>query len=127
LLAAAREKPGFEASESKVLLFRLVNLRRLLERLQPLLAERARISGLEGDLSLRVGDQSAGLQVRPGWVTVVDPGEATVEVEPDLFFELLFGAVAPPPALADLPPAPATLLGGLFPPGAPVYWRTDVV
>jgi hypothetical protein len=58
---------------------------------------------------------------------VGEPGETPVDLEPGRFFGLLFGAVEPSEALADLPQASGKLLAGLFPRGAPVYWRTDVV
>jgi predicted N-acetyltransferase YhbS len=126
-LAAARERPGFSATESSVLLFRLVNLRRLLERLRPLLAERARAAGVEGSFTLEVGDQAVGLQVRPGWVEL-DGSEANrIALESAVFFALLFGAVEPAEALAGAPEEAARVLAGLFPAGAPVYWRTDIV
>jgi predicted N-acetyltransferase YhbS len=126
-LAAARQRPGFSESTTAVLLFRLVNLTRLLERLQPLLSERARVAGIEGELTLRVGDQQAGLRVRPGWVNVDEPGATAVDLPPAAFFGLLFGAVQPELALAGMPADAARVLAGLFPAGAPVYWRTDVV
>src|SRR5205807_1093755 len=77
-LPLVRERPGFTTMESSVLLFRLVNLRRLLERLRPLLAERARGAGVERTFTLAVGEQAAGLRVRPGWVAVeAEAGERT--------------------------------------------------
>jgi predicted N-acetyltransferase YhbS len=140
-LTLARERPGFAVTETSALLFRLVNLRRLMERLQPLLAERARAAGVEGALPLAVDGQAVKLRVRPGWVAVT-PAAGTaespaqgptpsapirVELAPAVFFPLLFGTVAPEAALAGVELEPARVLAGLFPQGAPVYWRTDVV
>jgi predicted N-acetyltransferase YhbS len=126
-LAAARERPGFAQTASSVLLFRLVNLRRLLERLQPLLAERALASGVEGEYTLSVAGEYAGLSVRPGWVRVSEPEATHTEIPPEAFFALLFGSISPGEVLAGLPAGPARVLAALFPSGAPVYWRTDVV
>ena len=126
-LAAAWHQPGFATSTTSVLLFRLVSLRRLLERLQPLLAERAQCAGIEGALTLRVGDQQAGLRVSPGWVSVGEAGAAAVDLPPEAFFALLFGAVRPAELLTGLSSEATRVLTGLFPAGAPVYWRTDVV
>lgn len=50
-----------------------------------------------------------------------------VDLEPAGFFALLFGAVEPAAALAGVAEGPGRALAGLFPRGAPVYWRTDVV
>lgn len=136
-LALVREQPGFAETSSSSLLFRLVNLRRLLERIQPLLAERARAAGVEGALTLVVGEQVATLSVRPGWAAVTEaasraaePGPNTplrVELAPSAFFALLFGTKEPDDVLAEGTPEPARILAALFPRGAPVYWRTDVV
>jgi predicted N-acetyltransferase YhbS len=172
-LSVARPVPGFAVTESQLLLFRLVNLPRLLERLRPLLAERARTAGVEAEFVLAVGDQAAEVCVRPGWVGVdgVDEGSTRrhgdterdgkgmggsrpqsasspavlpepssppclrasvlspcqIELEPGVFFGLLFGAVEPGEALAGVAEGPARALAALFPRGAPVYWRTDVV
>ena len=153
-LAAARERPGFALAESSVLLFRLVNLRRLLERLQPLLAERAWARGLEGSLSLNVGDQAIQLRIQPGWAKVGEPEIAPqaaparrstrflrrpppsgqldlspepVTLPPAAFFPYLFGTPVPKQVPLELAQAAQWLLAGLFPTGAPVYWRTDVV
>lgn len=126
-LAAARERPGFSLAETTALLFRLVNLRRLLERLRPLLAERAGGARLEGGLTLEVDGQAVGLRVQPGLVTLEEPGRRRARVRPAAFFPLLFGAPAPADAFASLPEEHAYLLAGLFPASAPVYWRTDVV
>ena len=126
-LEAARQRSGFATHPTSVLLFRLVNLRRLLARLQPLLAERARAAPLEAAISLSVGDQQAGLRVRPGSIEAGAPEGSPIELSPTLFFGLLFGAVPPEEALADLPSEASHVLAGLFPAGAPGYWRTDVV
>jgi predicted N-acetyltransferase YhbS len=126
-LAAARARPGFSTSETALLWFRLVNLRRLLERLRPLLAERALAAGVAGDFTLSIDGQRVRLRVRPGWVGIDEPQTAVVEMPPGAFFGLLFGALSPAAALDHLPAEPAAVLAGLFPPGAPVYWRTDVV
>jgi predicted N-acetyltransferase YhbS len=126
-LAAARHRAGFSTTETSHLWFRLVNLRRLLERLQPLLAQRARSAPLEGEATLSVDGQRARLQVRPGWVGIGEPDAPGTEIPPSVFFRLLFGSVSPEEALAGLPAEPARVLSGLFPRGAPVYWRTDVV
>jgi predicted N-acetyltransferase YhbS len=128
-LAEARQRPGFAVTQTSVLLFRLVNLYRLLDRLRPLLAERARAAGVEGAFTLEVGDQAAELRVRPGWVEVGGP-ESTrrqIVLEPAALFALLFGAAEPDDSLAGVPDEAARLLAGLFPAGAPVYWRTDIV
>jgi predicted N-acetyltransferase YhbS len=148
-LGVARSMAGFAETESRVLLFRLVNLPRLLERLRPLVAERARAAEVEAEFVLKVGDQSAVLCVRPGWTAVdgLDHGASEsrlpppsspacliseleperVCIESEVFFRLLFGSVEPAEALAGLASGPARALAALFPRGAPVYWRTDVV
>jgi predicted N-acetyltransferase YhbS len=125
--AEARSRPGFEVTETAVLLFRLVSLRRLLQRLRPLLEERAREAGIEGELTLEVDGQAVGLQVRRGTLLLGEPATSGVRVAPATFFPLLFGAAEPVELLAGLPAEPSRMLAGLFPPGAPVYWRTDIV
>jgi hypothetical protein len=153
-LAAARERPGFALAETAVLLFRLVNLRRLLERLRPLLAERAWERDLEGSLSLNVGGQGVQLRVQPGWAEVgkheIAPEAAParrmtrflsrpppsgprdlsaepVTLPPAAFFPYLFGAPVPKEVPLELSTEAQRLLAGLFPAEAPGYWRTDVV
>ena len=76
---------------------------------------------------MSVDGQQAGLHVRPGWFSVSEAGSAVTELEPEAFFALLFGALRPEEALAGLPEEAVRLLAALFPAGAPVYWRTDVV
>jgi hypothetical protein len=133
----------------------LVNLRRLLERLQPLLAQRAIAAGIQGDVTLSVDGQRARIQVRPGWVGIGAPEPTSTEIPPDVFFRLLFGSTSPElpialratthsgkwpvasedgsdlfsqqEALSEIRAEPARVLSGLFPRGAPVYWRTDIV
>jgi predicted N-acetyltransferase YhbS len=155
-LAAARRRPEFASSETSVLLFRLVNLRRLLERVRSLLGGRARESGVEGTLNLIVGDQVAELRVGPGWAEIEAPEsdaeeeslarqhsqdmaaspreegrsapqQDVVAIPPAVFFPMLFGAPVPERVPLHLSPTTQSLLAGLFPAGAPVYWRTDVV
>jgi predicted acetyltransferase len=127
VLEAARQRPGFTTSHTAVLLFRLVNLRRLLERLQPLLAERARTTQLEAEMGLRVGDQQAGLRIRPGFVEIGLPSGSPIELSPSSFFSLLFGANPPEEVFGSQSSVESRVLATLFPAGAPVYWRTDVV
>lgn len=126
-LAAARARPAFSTAETAVLWFRLVNLRRLLERLRPQLAERTTRAEVEGQLALKVDGHEVGVRVLPGWVNIGEPEGDPVDLEPRHFFALLFGAPLPRDALAGLPATTVSVLGSLFPPGAPVYWRTDVV
>jgi predicted acetyltransferase len=124
---AARLRSGLETTEASVLLFRLVNLRRLLERLRGLLADRAQAAEIAGELTLEVDGQAVGLQVSPGSVKVGEPLGGRIQLAPRTFFPLLFGAAEPSELLAGLPAEASWLLAHLFPRGAPVYWRTDIV
>jgi predicted N-acetyltransferase YhbS len=166
------ERPAWLAEERAPLLFRLVDLPRLLRRLEPLLTERlcarrytgsgarpagprveagpgvdrpARTRGADLALSLRVADQEAGLAITPEGVRVVPPSGTALRLAPAEFFMLLFGQASASEltglatALRAGPAAPRTqpdteatsdtraLLAALFPRGAPIYWRTDIV
>jgi len=60
-------------------------------------------------------------------VFVLNSGLPHVIIPPAVFFPLLFGAVDPHELLQGVSEPTRGLLTGLFPAGAPVYWRTDVV
>lgn len=172
------ERPAWLAEERAPLLFRLVDLPRLLRRLEPLLTERlcarrytgpgarpavphleagpgadrpAHTRGTDLALSLRVADQEAGLAITPEGVRVVPPSggdrpvDTALQLAPAEFFLLLFGQASASEltglatALRSGPTAPGAhlgteaasdtraLLAALFPRGAPIYWRTDIV
>jgi predicted acetyltransferase len=125
----AEELPGFEISRPEVLLFRLVNLSRLLTRLEPLLSRRAASVVAPSLLGLRVGEQDAWLALGPGRVKVVPAPVAAspISVPPAAFFRLLFGIPEELPSLEGIPPDGCRALRTLFPPGHPVAWGTDVV
>ncbi len=125
--AAALQRTGATESETSGLLFRLVSLARLLTRLQPLLEGRVRMAGVAGSLTLEVDGQAVKLRARLGRLEIDAPEADRVCLPPALFFCLLFGAEEPAGALAGLPAPARRVLTALFPRGAPVYWRTDVV
>ena len=112
---------------TSVLLFRLVNLQRLLERLHPLLATRCWKAGIEGSLTLAVGEQGVKLRIRHDRLEIGPPGEGRVALAPENFFRLLFGVAEPSVALGGVPAEAQRVLATLFPREAPVYWRTDIV
>lgn len=129
-------QPLWSAEERSPLLFRLVDLARMLRRLEPLLCDRlGRIDPPSRPmvLDLAVGEQRAGLAVTPGEVRVTDgdaaPNRLPVRLAPEEFFLLLFGQASGSELTLSpgLDPAVRDLLTALFPRGAPVYWRTDIV
>jgi predicted N-acetyltransferase YhbS len=148
------DQPTWICEERSPLLFRLVNLSRLLRRLEPLFAHRLHEARLPPSaLSLEVGDQVAGLTIAPDGVHVGAPVGPRVVLAPSEFFLLLFGQASASELLASDPRAETTeatgrrgdgamgrhqerrgtepgacaALSALFPRGAPIYWRTDIV
>jgi hypothetical protein len=110
-------------------------LTRLLGRLEALLTQRLGRVVLPPEpvlLDLLVGEQATRLTVTADRVRVEvngAPGAHPVRLEPEAFFLLLFGA-ASSSELAITPGMDAhirAVLTALFPRGAPIYWRTDIV
>jgi len=127
-LPLLRQWPDFRAEETRVMLFQLVNLPRLLRRLAGELSERAR--GVQRvELTIKVSRHACGLRVGPGKVEVVAPTGPTLEVAEADLFRLLLGQARPDElgSCAALDERTQELLGLLFPPTHPVYWRTDGV
>jgi predicted N-acetyltransferase YhbS len=138
-IAFFADQPLWSAAEQFPLLFRLVDLARLLRRLEPLLSERlGRVVLPAGSifLDLIVGEQAARLAVTADGVRVTSvggdaavPGAHPVRIDPAAFFLLLFGQAGsseiPIPQI-EAGPARAAVTA-MFPRGAPIYWRTDIV
>jgi predicted N-acetyltransferase YhbS len=171
------DQPTWIAEERSPLLFRLVNLPRLLRRLQPLFTRRLREARLpRSALTLSVGDQMAGLAIMPDGVRIGAPAGPVVSLRPADFFLLLFGQANASEVLGGVRQSrgirrgcsdgsrdrvegtsvisvslgrrrqheswehessvagaaaeshdPQAALSALFPAGAPIYWRTDIV
>ena len=127
-LAPLQQWPGFRAEETRVMLFRVVNLERLLRRLAGELSARAR-EVQTAALTLKVSDHRCGLRMRSGHAEVTAPTRRTVEVAEADFFRLLLGWAGPDEleSCRTLNDADRALLATLFPKADPVYWRTDTV
>lgn len=128
VLPLLRQWPAFRMEETRVMLFQLVNLPRLMHRMAAELARRA--ANLQPtELALKVSAHHCGLRISSGKVEVVQPTGPTIEVGEADFFRLLLGQ-APPDELescAALDDPLRRLLAALFPQAHPVYWRTDTV
>jgi hypothetical protein len=141
-VAFCAEQPLWSAAERSPLLFRLVDLTRLLGRIEPLLTQRLLRIVLPREplfLDLVVGEHTARLAVTPDGVRVMAPGDPSpgphptaheVRLEPEEFFLLLFGQASSSElsgAVGAVAAPARAVLTALFPRGAPIYWRPDIV
>lgn len=127
-----QREPECQVEQTHVLLFRLVNLRRLLGRLTRLFADRLRAASLPaGTLTLGCEGQAVTLDWDEERVVLRDPQKRPLTLSPADFFRLLFGQASGRELRLTNRYAflstQVALLEALFPKGHPIYWRTDVV